>query len=100
MASPEALRHLARLAGMPPIAAAPDAEPDPAAIARTAAADPGRVAAGLTDEALRNDDVTSAAAARAFVRERLAEWADLLAADLCTRIAEEAETLIEQQAPE
>ena len=96
MASPEARRHLARLAGLPPVAA----EPDAATIARAAAADPGRVATGLADEALSNDDVTSAAAARAFVQERVAEWADLLAADLRTRIAEEAATLIGQQAPE
>ena len=89
-----ALRHLARLLGLP--ATAP---PIPDTLA-AAAADPQRVAAALADEALASDDVTSAAAARAFVEERLAEWSDLLDAELRQTIAAAAFALIERRAPD
>ena len=86
---------MARLLGLP---ATPPPTPD--TLADAASADPQRVAAALADEALASDDVTSAAAARAFVEERLAEWSDLLDAELRRTIAAAAFALIERRAPD
>ena len=88
-----ARRSLARLLGSPPDATA-------YALARATSAEPGRVADGLVTEALSNDDVTSAAAAQAFVLERLTELRDLLDPSLRNEIATHATAAIRKRAPE
>ena len=88
-------RHLLRLLGR-------SADADlPAAPLRAAVCEQAEhIAAGLVDEALSNDDVTSAAAARAFVAERLAEFDDLIDPDVRGRIGALATAEIGRRAPD
>lgn len=88
-----ARRTLARLLGFPPDTTA-------YALVRATSAEPGRVAGSLVTEALSNDDVTSAAAAQAFVLERLTELRDLLDPSLRNEIATHATAAIRKSAPE
>ncbi len=94
MAADPATRHLQRLLGL--------GTPAPDTRAWRAAAREGRdqLADGLAWEALASDDVTSAAAAHAFVAERLTEWADLLDPDTREQIRARAARLIEERAPD
>ena len=63
-------------------------------------ADPHAVADGLVTEALASDDVTSAAAALAFIEERLSELAPLLPADLRSAIGRQAEAEVRRRVPD
>ena len=62
-------------------------------------ADPNAVADGLVAEALASDDVTSAAAALAFIEERLSELAALLPEDLRAAIGRQAEAEVRRRVP-
>ncbi len=94
MSSAEA-RHLSRLLGDPP--GAPGIEA--AGLVARVRADPHAVADGLVTEALASDDVTSAAAALAFIEERLSELAALLPADLRSAIGRQAEAEVRRRVP-
>lgn len=73
-------RQAARLLGL---------ETVDAASARAAfAQDPGRLAAGLVDEAAASDDVTSAATALDYLETRLAYLGDLIDAATGTAVRE------------
>ena len=94
MSSAEA-RRLSRLLGDPAGAPAPDA----AGLVARVRADLATVADGLVAEALASDDVTSAAAAVAFIEERLAELAALLPPDIRTEMGRRAEAEVRRRVP-
>ena len=94
MSSAEA-RRLSRLLGDPPGAPVLEA----AGLVARVRANPATVADGLVAEALASDDVTSAAAALAFIEERLSELAALLPSDLRTEIGRQAEAEVRRRVP-
>ena len=94
MSSAEA-RRLSRLLGDPPGAPVVEA----AGLVARVRANPATVADGLVAEALASDDVTSAAAALAFIEERLSELATLLPSDLRTEIGRQAEAEVRRRVP-
>lgn len=105
MAAYPALVQLARLLGRADALAAlgVEREPEPAALSpaqldRLAALAELRleqVAAELVEEAAASDDVTSRAAGMAFVRDRIAAFADLLRGDQAERLRGAAARLLD-----
>lgn len=87
-------RQIARLLGYPAEASLTDADLNAGVLAR-----PERVALALVDEALSSDDVMSGADARAFVEERVAEWAGLIDDPVRHRVASLASVEIQRRAP-
>ena len=87
-------RQIARLLGYPLSAALTDGDLNAGLTAQ-----PERAATGLVDEAFASDDVGSAAEARAFVEERIAEWRDIIDADVRHRVASIASVEIQRRAP-
>ena len=90
-----ASQHLARLLGYPA-----GGGPTGSELERAVAEAVEQVAAGLAAEALASDDVQSGAEARAFVEERLGEWAEVLSRTVRHRIAGAASVEIQRRAPD
>ena len=87
-------RQIARLLSYPVTAILTDADLNAGVTAQ-----PERAAAGLIGEAFASDDVGSAADARAFVEERIAEWQEIIDDDVRHRVASIASVEIQQRAP-
>ena len=87
-------RQIARLLGYPASATLTDADLNAGVTAQ-----PERAAAGLIDEAFASDDVGSAADARAFVEERVADWQGVIDDDVRHRVASIASVEIQRRAP-
>jgi len=87
-------RQIARLLGYPTTAALTDGDLNAGLTAQ-----PERAATGLVNEAFASDDVGSAAEARAFVEERVAEWQDVIDDDVRHRVASIASVEIQRRAP-
>jgi hypothetical protein len=87
-------RPIARLLGYPLSASLTDGDLNAGLTAQ-----PERAASGLVDEAFASDDVGSAAEARAFVEERIAEWQDVIDDDVRHRVASIASVEIQRRAP-
>ena len=87
-------RQIARLLGYPSTASLTNSDLQSGVLAN-----PDRVSHGLVDEAFASDDVSSGADARAFVEERIAEWAGVLDGALRNRLASLASVVIQRRAP-
>jgi hypothetical protein len=87
-------RQIARLLGYPATATLTNSDLQSGVLAN-----PDRVSHGLVEEAFASDDVSSAADARAFVEERIAEWETVLDGALRNRLASLASVEIQRRAP-